>query len=425
MRKLLFILLLIAASKTVSAEGYAVNLMGTKQNAMGHIGTGYSLGASDIFFNPGAVAFSENKYQFEFGGSLVSTKGTFTGNWTGANKEKTDSPIGTPFYFYGSAKISEKFAAGLGIYTPFGNSLKWKDNFTGHYLIKDISLRAIFIQPTVSYKINDIISIGAGFVYVDGNLDLNRDTKIYAPAGHPLAGQDLGDANVNLKGSPKGYGYNLGIYLKPSERLSLGITYRSEIDMDIDKDGDATLSSDNEFMGQKILPNNIESKFSSGLPLAASLNVGGAYKLTEKFTLAADVNYIFWDSYKSLDFTFESPAMASSSSSNPKKYENTFSFRLGGDYKVSEKFTARAGLYYDMTPIQDKYYAPETPGANKTGISAGFTFSITEKVSVDGSLLYLSGKSDGVSYPIGSSATYGGDYTTQAWVPSLGVTIKL
>ncbi len=414
MKRIFLILALVLISKGVFAEGYAVNLMGTKQNAMGHIGTGFSLGASDVFFNPGAIGLTNKKFQFEFGGSLVNSKANFHHS-NGSDKETTDSPIGTPFYFYSTARINSKLTAGLGVYTPFGNSLKWGDDWSGKYLIQDISLRAIFIQPTLAYKFNDNVSFGAGFVYVDGNLDMNK--------GLPFPG-----ASVNLKAKPKGYGYNLGLYVKGSEKFSFGITYRSEIVMDIDMEGDATFTGVPD-AAKTLFP---DTKFASELPLAASLNIGAAYKVIENLTLALDINYVFWDSYKSLDFDFKdntkhplngAPMLADAV--NAKEYENTMSFRFGAEYNVSDQLALRGGAYFDMTPIQDDLYSPETPGANKTGLSTGLTFKITEKIAVDASLLYLFGKSDDVSVPTSPTTTFGGDYDTQAWVPSFGLTITL
>ena len=458
MKKLLISMVVLLATINVFAEGYAVNLMGTKQNSMGHTGTGYYLGASNVFFNPGAIVFSRTKFQFEIGGSLVFGKVKFYGQ---NSLEQTDSPVGAPFYFYGTYKINEKLSAGLGIYTPFGNSLKWGDNWSGSSLIQDISVSAIYIQPTLAFKISDQLSFGAGFTYVVGNLELNKSLPLSglkqmgALAGYSAINSEYAkfsdfsnaeDGQANLQGSPRGYGFNLGLFFKPNDKLSIGLTYRSEVKMKLDKEGEARFTTVSSL--DKYFP---DTKFSAELPLIGSLNIGASYKVTENLTIAVDINYNMWDSYKSLDFDFvdetsvTAPALEAnpmiptlvngfpgvnqpilSDSKSPKNYKNVFSYRLGVDYKFNQKLNLRAGVYYDLTPIQEDLYSPETPGANKLGLSLGAEYKITSKLSIDASFLYVKGQKIEGKYPIGINSDntvnyFGGEYKNQAFIPSVGI----
>ena len=60
------------------AEGYQVNLQGNRQTGMGHTGAGLLMGASSIHFNPGALSFLQDKYEFSFGGSAIFSKKHFS-----------------------------------------------------------------------------------------------------------------------------------------------------------------------------------------------------------------------------------------------------------------------------------------------------------------------------------------------------------
>ena len=44
------------------AGGFQVNLQGTKQTGMGHLGTSFHLGASSAFFNPAMMGLDPNKF---------------------------------------------------------------------------------------------------------------------------------------------------------------------------------------------------------------------------------------------------------------------------------------------------------------------------------------------------------------------------
>ena len=58
-----------------------------------------------------------------------------------------------------------------GFYTPDGSSVDWGDDWSGAHLIQNISLAAYTFQPTVSFKICDRLSIGAGMTITWGNFD--------------------------------------------------------------------------------------------------------------------------------------------------------------------------------------------------------------------------------------------------------------
>ena len=88
--------------------------------------------------------------------------------------EKSDNKLSTPIHVYFNYKPTERLAVGLGFYTPYGSSMNWGDNWSGAHLVQEINLTAFTFQPTVSYKICDRLSVGAGLTVSWGNFDLSR-----------------------------------------------------------------------------------------------------------------------------------------------------------------------------------------------------------------------------------------------------------
>ncbi|WP_282125602.1 OmpP1/FadL family transporter [Marinifilum flexuosum] len=404
---------IIAMAYNVKAEGFAVNLQGVKQTGMGHVGTALNFDASSMQWNPGALATLDSKYSFSLGGFGTLTKAEYTGlNGT----ESTDNPTNTPFYFYGSMKVSDKFAVGLGVYTPFGNTMDWGETWSGRYLIQDISMKSIYIQPTISYKVNDWLSVGAGLNIVYGDVELNKAIPVF----HPVNGSFLGDGKVNISGNNIQYGYNLGVFLQPNDKLNIGISYRSQIDVKLEySDADANFS-----LLADALP---DGGVAAELPLPSSLNLGVAYQINEKWLVSADVNFIKWSEYESLDFDFENPAVPDSQSK--RDWDNTMTWRFGTRYTASEKLDLYAGLYFDKTPTNTMFYSPETPGADKVGVSLGFSYKLTDKLSLDATVLYNEGeKVTAAETNPTSQAIYQnpqgfkGEYKYRAWLPGVGIT---
>ena len=92
-------------------------------------------------------------------------------------------------------------------------------------------------------------------------------------------------------------------------------------------------------------------------------------------------------------------------------------------------FTLRTGYYFDGSPVQEGFFAPETPRNDSNGYTAGLTFNVGKRFEVDASFLYLHFKEVDASYDAytenGQSVPFGGKYKSNAFVPGLGVTYKM
>jgi len=403
MRK--FTLLLLSSafiSMTVFAGGYQVRLQGNKQNGFGLIGTPLSNGSSSIFYNPGSLAFMDSKIDFELGASAIFSTVAF--QKAGSNYQaETENPVGTPFYFYFAGKIGKMVALGLGVYTPYGNSAKWESQWAGKYLIQDISLSAIFIQPTISVNFSEKFGIGAGFIYTIGGVELNKAINY------------SGDAGVNLKGDATAMGYNVGIFFKPDENWSIGLNYRSRIDMKIEG-GDATFTVPESLQGT--IP--VDNKFDAELPLPANLDLGVAVQATDKLMIALEFDWVFWGVYDTLSFKFEQ-AGELLDSDNPRKYRDTFIPRIGIEYAFSEKFVVRGGAYYDTSPADDRYFTPETVTLNTFAYTFGLSWNPSKHFGLDLSFLQTFGLKAEKNY---QPDNFGGTYQTSAIIPGLGLSFK-
>ena len=394
------------------AGGFQVNLQGNQQAGMGHLGTSFYLGASSAYFNPAMLGLSDNKFDLELGASGIQSYVVFQNQNTGATSE-TDNPLSTPFYVYGSYKINKELTAGLAIYTPFGSSVVWDEDWEGRYLIQDISLSAIFIQPTFSINANDKLSFGLGLIYATGNFELNRALSLQSSSG--------GMSTANLSGNADGYGFNFGAYYQATEKLSLGLTYRSGMKMELEE-GEAEF--DVPAAVQSTIPPS--NKFSTTLPLPSTSTLGISYQLNDKLLISAEYSYVDWDTYQSLDFDFETNTDGFPDSKNPRRYEASSIFRLGFQYVVNENLIARIGGYYDESPVQDDFFNPETPNTDNLGLTAGLSFSFSDKLAVDASFVYTDGQ-ERESYYSGDNQgktygeNFGGKYKTRSFIPGIGI----
>jgi long-chain fatty acid transport protein len=404
-KHLLFIGLLFLAQE-FEAQGFQVNFQGQKQQGMGGAGNALPLDAASVFFNPGSVSFlKENSVNIGFTPTFANTLFE-DANTTSIGR--TNSPMGTPFSVYAVYRKNEesKFFYGVGIYTPFGSTIQYEDAWTGRFALTKLQLKSIFIQPTVSYKLNDKIGIGAGFVYTIGNVNLQKDI--------PVQDADGTYGHAELDGKASGFGYNVGLFVQATEKLNIGLSYRSKVNMEV-AEGTATFT-----VPSSLTANFPSGTFSSALPLPQVATLGLAYKLNEKLEFALDVNYVGWKAYDTLAFDYAQNTASLIDTKSARNYKNTLAFRLGANYALTEKFDARLGLAYGLTPVQNGYVTPETPDANRINYTAGLGYKIGDHFQLDASVFFTHLKRTDTNLETNLSGTF----TTNVLAPGLAIIYK-
>lgn len=374
MKKVIILAAAAMLAGSVYAGGYRISLQGNRQLAMGHTGVSVINGnAESIFFNPANGVFLEKRFSFSAGATALIANTKFqnsTYNWTSSSHN-----VGTPLYFYANYKISDRFAVGLAVYTPYGSAVEWDKDWEGSHLVNNIDLKAFFVQPTVSYKINDNVSIGAGLIYVNGGVEFNRNLSRSMTDSEG----NRSDVTLDAKGVTA-WGYNLGLTAKLDDYVTFGLNYRSHMDMEVEG-GEATFSELPEFLA----PTYAGVTFSASMPLPAELTFGFSYQISEKWLAAVEMNHTYWSKYQALDIEFSN----GTTSDNPRNYKNANTYRAGVQYTPSEKLSVRVGGYYDETPVRNGYFAPETPRNSSLAGTLGFTYNITNDLGVDVSASFM------------------------------------
>lgn len=420
MKRVLVTSLFLLASAITFAGGYRVGLQGQRALAMGHTGVAYVNSAELAFFNPAGLVYLENKINASAGGFGVFSSVAWQNESTG-QFANTDSPMGTPFYLYGSYALNENLSLGLAVYTPYGSTVEWPTDWAGSHLVNNIELAAVFIQPLVSFKISDKFSVGGGPIFVTGNVNFNRNANRF------LTDLERNRSNVTIDDSGvTNWGYSVSAMFRASDNLTFGANYRSEIILE-SEDGTATFANFPNDSGQPIvvggtgIPSNGTQGFNASLPLPAELTVGGSYS-KDKWVVNFDYTRTFWSVYEDLDIVFAD----GSESINPRNYQDSSIYKFGFGYAASEKFMLRAGYYFDESPVQSGYFAPETPRNDSNGFSAGLSYAISNSFAIDASFLYVRFKEVNESYDyVDDGSSFGGTYKSSAFVPGIGLTYKL
>ncbi|HFC03499.1 MAG TPA: long-chain fatty acid transporter, partial [Nitratifractor salsuginis] len=248
-------LLLGAAAASLNAAGYKLPEQSISSMALGAAYVAHTTGADTAYYNPANMAFMDPKSQFVEGAlTLVHLPSIdFEGKQYGllpanGGTKVENIPVGHLFY------VSPAFGNwrfGMSVSAPGGLSKRWDDPVQKLYA-EEFTLKIIEANPSVSYRINDQWSIGAGLrmVYTDGTV------KSDGTVGGARVARDMTGDSID-------WGYNLALSFRPTKDWNFAVTYRSNVNLTVD--GSATL-----FYGSPVAP-VYKGNASVKVPLPATL----------------------------------------------------------------------------------------------------------------------------------------------------------
>jgi long-chain fatty acid transport protein len=261
--------------------------------------------------------------------------------------------------YYGDVRF------GLSVTAPYGLAKRWNDPYP-RATAQEFSLEVIELNPTVSYKITDMVSIAGGARMLYSEARVETDARY---VGKPAA--------MTVDGDTLEWGYNLAVAVKPSEDLNFSATYRSNVDLDFEGDVDVYLG--------KTLP-TIDGEVS--VPAPAVLTIAAAFNPTEALTVELSWDRTFWSEYEELDFDF-TPALGSPfETPKTKDWDDSSAYRIGLSYKLDETWTLMGGVAYDETPVPSETLGFELPDSDAWLFSAGTQYKVNDKMDVGMAVLY-------------------------------------
>ncbi|OGW47522.1 MAG: hypothetical protein A2078_06125 [Nitrospirae bacterium GWC2_57_9] len=279
----------------------------------------------------------------------------------------SERAVHVPAMFFVTDRVNDNLAWGVGITSPFGLSTNWSPYSSTSRIATFSRVKCIDLNPNIAYKMSDRLSIGLGIDYI--MLQATLDKMLDAGTG------------FRLDGEGSGLGANAGLLYKATDELKLGLSYRSRVKVKVD-DATATVS------GALAISNPVATE----ITLPDLIQVGGSYKASDKLTLNADLEYTWWSTYDRLvmrsDTFIALTGGATDTVTDEKQWENTWIFRAGGQYRLSDEWKLRAGYVYDQTPVPDSYFDTRTPDSDRQGFTLGTGYN-AGNVTIDASYMYL------------------------------------
>lgn len=288
-------------------------------------------------------------------GSVRTGPGAFQGSIAGSDGGGPfNNPVPIPVAYF-SKQMSSRLWLGLGVNAPFGLVVDYDDDFFGRYDSLRSELRTYNAQPSIAYKVNDALSIGAGvnIQYVEAEL------TNALPQLNPLESDGL----ARLQGDDISLGWNLGVaFERGSTRI--GAHFRSGMSHEVR--GTLEVSD----LAGPLAPGNGVEDVRVDLELPDILTIGVRQGIGSNVRLLAGATWYNWSVFESIDTVGENGLI----SSVEQGYVDTFDVSLGAEMDLGKKWTIRAGTKWDETPTTDEFRTTRVPDGDRYWATFGATY---------------------------------------------------
>jgi len=419
---LLLVLLFALAAPVTPAGASFFNTFGVNARgmALGNAMAAISKGWGSLYYNPAALALSED---IEFSVGVYSANPSINTEFAqGPDQDLAQFPrrppsldtltgpsfgLVLPIQRMTPKRLPMPWAIGFGVFLPRQALVTTRvidQTFPFDVVFQERNASLAF-HFGISTRITSAVYLGLGLV-----------SQFVTPANLQLT--ETADSPVELTARLGTPSLLAGILVRPIEKLRIGLVYRQE--SKIESRWNALVQTripigDSGFALYQ--QSTLERQYVSGYN-PENVSFGAAYRITERWRITGEVTWNRWSSYSGplgdpLEPTFN----------------NTLVPRIGVIYRITRKLKVRGGFYYEPTPVTNQATGFYPIGNDRfvPSVGAGYTFDapwgiLAKPVTVDGFFQYHFLKSESWNRAVPTNPfTRNPDLTSSGSVYNLGV----
>src|ERR1017187_10437744 len=276
------------------------------------------LDRSQLLTAPGALLPSTN---FD-----VAPQTTTSGG--GGGNAGVFTPMGGFFYVY---KFSERVRFGLAVFSDYGIGGDYGKTWVGRYYVTEESLITGKVNPTIAYKVNNWLSVGAGFSFGVARLTFQSKINNALPR--------VPDGGLAMESWDEAFGAKAGILLRPISKVRIGLTYQSPEYYKFGFRPHVTgLGPGLDFIRRKIGGVKANVPLTEPQPVMAS----AFYEVIPSFSLMGDVGWQNWSAFG--EFPVGISAKNQRTVEANLHFSDTCHIAIGQQLRIGEKWLWSAGL---------------------------------------------------------------------------------
>ncbi|WP_293813161.1 OmpP1/FadL family transporter [uncultured Bosea sp.] len=300
---------------------------------------------------------------------------------------------------YSAWQLTDRFWIGMTTGAPYGLRSKAENQVHAAQIYgRSAKVATVNVSPTVGYKVNDWLSVGAALQVQWLNASLKQASGI-GPTAAP----------VIIEGDTIDFGYRFGFTLTPFEGTSIGLAYRSAVRQTLE----GTLKTPLAVIPVK-----------ANLNLPDSVVLGVSQVINDQWQVHAGVEWTNWSRFRNIPIVSQINGRPATSLNF--QYDDAWYFSAGVEYKYNRDLTLRAGVGYELSAVNDRNRTIFISDNDRLWLSAGASYQITDRIKLDVGYTYIDVKKASVNYngahPQQGAVFYTAEAKPYIHIASVGIT---
>lgn len=294
-------------------------------------------------------------------------------------------------------RVTPKLAVGLQVSAPWGMLTNYRSPTVTRYYATMSDVKTANVQFIAGYQLTPELSVGGGVQvqYIKGRLSKAIDVGSIAyglylthklPVLIPGTTPSGNDGYVELRAQDWSVGWTLGAEWKPRPDLSLGISYRSQIDNTLKGNEYFTLDP----VGQTLRTYTglfVNGPATGQFNNPAILTMGAKWDITPQWSFLVGADWTGWSTVNNLTIHSANPHQPDDV--NVFAYDDSWFGSIGVQYKPTEDWKFSLGTGFDDTPTANRYRTPGIPDGGRYWISGGIGYKFSQNIDLDFSIAHL------------------------------------
>ncbi|MCE9686816.1 OmpP1/FadL family transporter [Shewanella sp. AS16] len=293
--------------------------------------------------------------------------------------------------FYYIHPVNDKIALGFAAFSNFGtgtdtSSLSKNQAAAPFDLLGETEVTTVNFNTSISYRFNEMFSVGAGIdaVYGEGRLTRNAGST-------PL---------VDVDADGWGFGGILGATLELDQNNRLGISYRFSPTVTVTGDTTAMTTKDIPGLGMQNVMLDFEDL---DVPLADIFQVAGFHQLNAKFAVHYTAQFTKWGDFEQITANNATATLAGGPANGTQiatgvtqplksyQWKDSWLFSIGGTYNIDDNWTVRAGYMHDQGVV-DQLSSLSIPDSDRNWYTAGMSYRLSQQSTLDLGIAFVKGQ---------------------------------
>ena len=360
----------LSVAQVAFGAGYQIPNQSNRAVGIAGANVAFTTGPDASYYNPANMSFLDDAWMLETSLTFLHLPSVeYTDNRSPLFDGSSESEMFYLPQIHLTSKDMSNFRFGFSLIYPYGLSKRWDDAYPAA-TAKEFSLDVIEANPTFSYQIGETFSFGGGarFIYSEGKVE----------NGVPGLSREVEGDDFQL-------GYNIAATYRPVKQWRLAATYRSEVTLDLEGDGEMLAA-----VGQVPVA-SYDDTSSVEIVLPAVFSLATSYTVAD-VTMEITWNRTFWSAVKNFDFEYEQSFLGTpfDGFDRPltKNWEDSDALRFGITWAVLDAVDATFGFAIDETPVQENSLGFELPDSDAYMYSTGLQYAYSETLSLGLSYMY-------------------------------------